>query len=116
VVNGGYFDTSFYDWSHPLRAVRFQFVVGAATLAEAREHAPAYTLAPTIARLRAPLLVIHGGRDHGVPREAARRIADEAAGPAEFVEFPEGIHCCHNLAYQATALTADWLAERLAVR
>jgi 2,6-dihydroxypseudooxynicotine hydrolase len=112
VANGGYFDTEFYDWSDPLRAVRFQFVLGARTVAEAREMAKSYTLSPSIKDLDTPLLVIHGGRDRGVPTAVARRIAEEARGPAHFIEFPTGIHCCHNIAYRVNTLTADWLAEQ----
>jgi 2,6-dihydroxypseudooxynicotine hydrolase len=109
--NGGYFDTSFFDWNDTLRAVRFQFITGAKSLAETKEKAKEYTLAACIRDLKIPLLIVHGGRDKGIPASAAKRIADEAAGPSTFIEFPEGIHCTHNIAYKVTPMTVDWLAD-----
>ena len=111
VANGGYFDTSFYDWDEPLRSVRWQYVLGAQAIEEAKEAAKEFTLANCIHEVRVPLLVIHGGQDRTVPTSAAKRIADEAAGPAAFIEFPEGIHCTHNIAYEVNPMIADWLAD-----
>jgi 2,6-dihydroxypseudooxynicotine hydrolase len=113
LVNGGYFDTSFYDWSNPLRSIRFQYVVGAETLDDAKRLATEYTLADCIENVRVPLMVIHGGRDRDAPASAAKRIADEASGPATFIEHREGIHCCHNVAYIVTPATADWLSDQV---
>lgn len=112
VVNGGYFDTSFYDWSEPLRAIRFQYMLGVPTLAEARAQAVDYDLAPFIGKVNIPLLVIHGGLDK-IPSAQAKRIAADAGQPGEYVELPNAIHCCHNVTYIATPLAADWLKDKL---
>ena len=109
--NGGYYDTSFFDWNDTLRAVRFQYITGSKSLDETKEKAKEFTLADCIRNLKVPLLIIHGGRDKGIPASAAKRIADEAASPSKFIEFPEGIHCTHNIAYKVTPMTVDWLAD-----
>lgn len=48
----------------------------------------------------------------GAPAAVVRGMADEAGGPARFVEFLEGIHCRHNIAYTVNAIPADWLANQ----
>jgi len=111
-ANGGYFDTSFYDWTEPLRAIRFQYMLGVRTREEAKAKSVDYNLAPYIRDVKVPLLVIHGGLDK-IPSDQAKRIAASAGKPGEFVELPGGLHCCYNVAYIATPLAADWFKDKL---
>jgi 2,6-dihydroxypseudooxynicotine hydrolase len=112
IVNGGYFDTKFYDWSEPLRSVRFQFLLGAKTLDETKILAREYDLANYINDVHVPLLVMHGGRDK-IPSSQAKRIAEDAGRPGKYVEFADGIHCFHNISYITTPYMADWFIEQL---
>ena len=45
-----------------------------------------------IARVRAPLLVMHGGRDPAIPIRFGERLFALANEPKQFVRFPEGGH------------------------
>jgi fermentation-respiration switch protein FrsA (DUF1100 family) len=45
-----------------------------------------------IARVRAPLLIMHGGRDGAIPIAFGERLFALAHQPKQFVRFPEGGH------------------------
>ncbi len=45
-----------------------------------------------IARVKIPVLFLHGALDRTVPIELGRRLFDAVQSPKEFVEFPEGTH------------------------
>jgi fermentation-respiration switch protein FrsA (DUF1100 family) len=45
-----------------------------------------------IARVTAPLLIMHGGRDPGIPITFGERLFALAHEPKQFVRFPEGGH------------------------
>jgi carboxylesterase len=47
---------------------------------------------PLLPRLRAPALVVAGGRDRTVTVRGARRVAHRLGGPAELVVLPESAH------------------------
>lgn len=51
-----------------------------------------YDSAGRIARVNAPLLIMHGARDRVVPVAMGRRLAELAREPKRFVEFPLGGH------------------------
>ena len=53
-----------------------------------------------------------GGRDRLVPPEHAGRLAAETPS-AELLRYETGNHCCTNVFWRHTPLTADWLAEQL---
>lgn len=112
VAIGGYHDTTFYRWEEPLRRIRFQFICGTKTLEETQVLAREFTLAAK--RISCPVLVLHGGRDHGVPQEQAERILGACAGEKSLVVFEEGNHVCHNFAREVWALVSDWMRERVA--
>jgi 2,6-dihydroxypseudooxynicotine hydrolase len=113
VVNGGFFDLSHFDWANPIRQIGLPFLFGVETEAEAREITKQYTLANCIGEVRAPIMVIHGRMDRDAPPEAAKKIIDDSPGGGRFVEFPDGIHMCHNVSYQVKPMTADWLLDHL---
>lgn len=48
-----------------------------------------------IAKINAPLLVLHGHRDDVIPFEFAKFLYNSAVEPKTLIEFPEGTH--HNL-------------------
>jgi len=81
--------------------------------AQARLRAGELTLAGRLGGLTAPLLVVAGQRDRIIPWQQARRLADETAGPAEFLLLPEGTHGCANVSYRHRPYTADWMARQL---
>ena len=45
-----------------------------------------------IARVKAPLLIMHGARDPGIPIGFGERLFALAPEPKQFVRFPEGGH------------------------
>lgn len=82
---------------------------------EARAHALGLTLAGRAERITAPLQVVMGKRDRIIPWEEAKRLADEAGGPVDFLLLPDGNHGCANVTHKHRYRSADWLAERLGV-
>lgn len=113
VLNGGFFDLSYFDWANPIRAVGLPYLFGVQTVEEAKSLAARFTLSGYIQDVKVPVLVIHGTLDKDAPPHAARRIVEEAPGPGRFVEFQDGIHMCHNVAYKVKPLTADWFVDHL---
>jgi dipeptidyl aminopeptidase/acylaminoacyl peptidase len=83
------------------------------TVGQARRRADELTLAGRLGGLTAPLLVVAGRKDRIIPWPQARRLADEAAGPAEFLLLAEGTHGCANVSYQHRPYSADWMARQL---
>jgi|ERR1022692_2243087 2,6-dihydroxypseudooxynicotine hydrolase len=86
----------------------------AATAKDARLRADELTLAGRAWQLTAPLLVVAGQQDRIFRWQQARRLADEAGGPAELLLLAEGNHGCANLPQQHRPYTADWMVRRLA--
>lgn len=64
-----------------------------------------------MARVRAPLLVVHGEADDIIPVEMGRRVATAADGRAEVVTFPGAGHSDHHLYGSYEVITA-WLEQR----
>jgi dipeptidyl aminopeptidase/acylaminoacyl peptidase len=62
---------------------------------------------------RCPLLAVMGRQDRLVPWQQARRLVDEAGGPAELLLLEQGNHGCANLAPFHRYRTADWVADQL---
>jgi dienelactone hydrolase len=90
---------------------------------EAFRHRSGSPDAPTAARaaheltlsghtksLTCPLLVITGKRDRLFPWQDARRLVEEASGPAKLLALEEGNHGCANVPAHHRPYTADWLA------
>jgi 2,6-dihydroxypseudooxynicotine hydrolase len=84
-----------------------------ATADQARLRADELTLAGRLGGLTAPLLVVAGRKDRIIPWQQARRLADEAAGSAEFLLLEEGGHGCANVSYRHRPYSADWMARQL---
>lgn len=90
----------------------FQHHSGARNPDEARAKAYELDLAPVIAELDRPGLMITGKLDRVIPWEQTKRIADEAPATA-FVLYEEGNHVCNNIPYRYRPLVADWLRKEL---
>lgn len=86
-----------------------------------RSHTPDESAAARAARdltlsgrtksLTCPLLVVTGKRDRLFPWQDARRLVEEASGPAELLALDEGNHGCANQPAHHRPYTADWLAR-----
>jgi 2,6-dihydroxypseudooxynicotine hydrolase len=91
----------------------FRVRSGSASADQARTRAGELTLAGRLGGLTAPLLVVAGQRDRIIPWQQARRLADEAAGPAELLLLEHGTHGCANVSYRHRPYSADWMARQL---
>jgi len=80
---------------------------------QAALRAAELTLAGRARRITAPLLIVAGRRDRLTSWEQSRRLADEAAGPVEFLLLDEGGHGCANVSYRHRPYAADWMARQL---
>jgi len=63
-----------------------------------------------IANIKAPLLVLHGARDHVIPLEMGQRMHDLARDPKRIVVFPEGRHVDLDN-YGAVDVVKAWVDE-----
>jgi dienelactone hydrolase len=90
----------------------FQHHSGARDEDEARAKAHELDLAPVIAELDRPGLMVTGKLDRVIPWEQTKRIADEAPATS-FVLYEEGNHVCNNIPYKYRPLVADWLRTEL---
>jgi pimeloyl-ACP methyl ester carboxylesterase len=79
---------------------------------DARAKAYELDLAPVIAELDRPGLMVTGKLDRVIPWEQTKRIADEAPATS-FVLYEEGNHVCNNIPYKYRPLVADWLQRQL---
>jgi alpha-beta hydrolase superfamily lysophospholipase len=86
------------------------------TVEDALKLAKQFTLEGKAQNIRCPLLVVFGGGDRLIAPSEGQRLAKSASGPTEFVLYEEGNHVCFNISYKFRPLTADWMAEALAVR
>lgn len=111
-----------YDWGRVLPQMPrvsqevFRVRSHSASIEAGWRFAKTMTLAGAASRIACPLLVVFGGGDRLIPPAEGERLAREAAGPSEFVLFPEGNHVCFNISYKFRPLTADWMAETLSAR
>ena len=111
-VSGPYDMSANWEGLPPLTRETFQHHSGAGSEEEARERAHELDLAPVVADLEQPALLVTGKLDRIIPCEQTERIAREAPN-AQFVVFGDGNHVCNNIPYKYRPLVADWLAERL---
>lgn len=111
-VSGAFNFGECWEYLPGLTREAFQHHSGAADEEEARAKAFELDLAPVIADLDRPALMVTGKLDRLIPWEQTKRIADEAA-QGRFVLFEEGNHVCNNIPYKYRPLVADWLAQEL---
>ncbi|OGS41699.1 MAG: hypothetical protein A2506_03405 [Elusimicrobia bacterium RIFOXYD12_FULL_66_9] len=92
----------------PLRAPKT-----AALLADFRRAVTVSDPARAVARLRCPLLLIHGDEDATVPLAVSRRLRSLAAGPARLVVERGGGHHLLDRRRKLARSAAIWLAARV---
>ena len=113
VAFGGTFDLG--DWPTMPASIRngFVFATDSKTEAEATAKMGAATLGDCIDRVRSPVLVVHGRRDAIFKWTQATRVAEALGKHATLMMDDDGVHCCHNHAFQYRTAMADWLATTL---
>ncbi|MCZ6587343.1 MAG: alpha/beta hydrolase [Alphaproteobacteria bacterium] len=113
VVFGGNYDLS--DWPTMPQLIRdgFRHATGGATEDEARQLMGAASLDDCIGQVHSPVLVVHGKRDGIFHWQQATRIADALGGRATLMMDEDGVHCCHNHAFEYRTAMVDWLAATL---
>jgi pimeloyl-ACP methyl ester carboxylesterase len=111
-VSGAFNFGECWDGLPPLTREAFAHHSGAEDEEDARSKALELDLAPVIAELDRPTLMVTGKLDRIIPWEQTKRIADEAPN-GQFVLYEEGNHVCNNIPYKYRPLVADWLAKEL---
>jgi pimeloyl-ACP methyl ester carboxylesterase len=111
-VSGAFNFGECWDGLPPLTREAFAHHSGAEDEEDARSKALELDLAPVIAELDRPVLMVTGKLDRIIPWEQTKRIADEAQN-GQFVFYEEGNHVCNNIPYKYRPLVADWLAKEL---
>ncbi len=113
VVFGGNYDLS--DWPNMPTLIRdgFRHATGGATEDEARALMGTASLDDCIDHVNTPVLVVHGKRDAIFHWSQATRIAEALPGHTTLMMDEDGVHCCHNHAFQYRTAMADWLAAKL---
>jgi pimeloyl-ACP methyl ester carboxylesterase len=111
-VSGAFNFGECWDGLPPLTREAFAHHSGAVDEEDARAKALKLDLAPVIADLDRPALMVTGKLDRIIPWEQTKRIADEAPR-GRFVLYEEGNHVCNNIPYKYRPLVADWLAKEL---
>ena len=69
--------------------------------------------AHAVAKIRAPLLLVHGDADDTIPVAVSRRLAALAGGPARLVVERGAAHDFLDRREKLARLTSRWLAERV---
>jgi 2,6-dihydroxypseudooxynicotine hydrolase len=115
VAFGALYDLSFFRDLEPLTQEGFRYATGIPDSTEAEVALRRYVnLAGVAKQLRAPLYVLHGGKDRLIPpTQAALLDRNVTHAPKTIVIEPEGDHCCHNLHSRVRPKMADWLAIQL---
>jgi 2,6-dihydroxypseudooxynicotine hydrolase len=111
-VSGAFNFGECWDGLPPLTREAFAHHSGAEDDDDAQSKALELDLAPVIAELDRPALMVTGKLDRIIPWEQTKRIADEAPN-GQFVLYEEGNHVCNNIPYKYRPLVADWLAKEL---
>lgn len=87
---------------------------GLSSLAQLENYIREYgSLQGIIARIRCPILLLHGGQDRLVALDEVERIRREATAPVEVVIYEDGNHSICNRNLEMSAAMADWLVEQL---
>jgi 2,6-dihydroxypseudooxynicotine hydrolase len=109
---GTYSLAGFWDKRSVVSRAAFIKRSGAKDEAEARELAKRIDMAGLGARIKRPLLIMHGKADPIASFEGAERLATETS-TAELVAYEDGTHAITNRPFESRALMSDWMAEKL---
>lgn len=94
---------------------QYQWACRSDSLVEVDETTEAMSLRDSIDQLTRPLLMITGSLDRIVPPSQSERVA-ERAPDGEFIEYPNGGHCCTNIYTRYFPKAVDWLKNELVPR
>ena len=111
-VSGAFNFGECWDGLPQLTQEAFAHHSGAEDEEDARAKAFELDLAPVIADLDRPALMVTGKLDRLIPWEQTKQIADEAPN-GRFVLYEDGNHVCNNIPYKYRPLVADWMAKEL---
>jgi dipeptidyl aminopeptidase/acylaminoacyl peptidase len=82
-------------------------------LADFKRALARFDPAEAVARIRAPLLLVHGDADDMIPAAVSRRLASKAAGPVRLVIERGAAHDFLDRRERLTRTVSRWLAERV---
>jgi pimeloyl-ACP methyl ester carboxylesterase len=110
-VSGFYEPRHWFASSARLVEAALRYVTGIDGAAEMAELIAGFTLRGAVARIRCPLLTVHGERDVFIPVQEARHIYAEATCAKTLILYPHGDHGLCNTP-QARYDVLDWLAQQ----
>jgi alpha-beta hydrolase superfamily lysophospholipase len=110
----GPYDLAAFDELQPVLQDGFARIVKAPDLATAKALLEDVTLDGVLDGVRAPVLIVHGGKDAVIVPEHAHRIKDALQERAELWFEPDGNHACNNMFSVVRPAVADWVADRVA--
>lgn len=113
VVFGGAWDLSDWPTMPPLIRDGFVYATGAADEDDALARLPDATLDDCISEVSSPVLIVHGRNDAIFKAHQAERIAAALPDDATLWMDEDGVHCCHNHAFEYRTGMVDWLARTL---
>lgn len=113
VAFGGAWDLSDWPTMPPLIRAGFVWATGADDEADALARMSGATLDDCIGDVKSPVLVVHGRHDAIFKAHQAERIAAALPGNATLWMDEDGVHCCHNHAFEYRTGMVDWLSETL---
>jgi 2,6-dihydroxypseudooxynicotine hydrolase len=112
-LGGTYSLAGFWDKRSVVSRDAFIKRSGARDETHARDLARGIDMSGLGARIKRPLLIVHGKKDPIASFEGAERLASETP-EAELVAYEDGTHCITNRPFESRALMSDWMAEKLA--
>jgi 2,6-dihydroxypseudooxynicotine hydrolase len=112
-LSGPYSFGAAWENLNPLTRRAFEVRSYSTSPEQAQLRARDLTLEGCATKITRPLLVVMGQRDRLFPWTDARRLVDEAAGPAQLLLLEHGNHGCANVIYRHRPYSADWMAQRL---
>jgi 2,6-dihydroxypseudooxynicotine hydrolase len=113
VAFGGAWDLSDWPTMPPLIRAGFVWATGADDEDGTLARMAGATLDDCVGEVRSPLLVVHGRHDAIFKAHQAERIAAAYPDVATLWMDEDGVHCCHNHAFEYRTGMVDWLAETL---
>ncbi|MEK9965906.1 MAG: alpha/beta hydrolase [Rhodospirillaceae bacterium] len=113
VVFGGAWDLSDWPTMPPLIRAGFVWATGTDDEDAALARVADATLDDCIGDVASPVLVVHGRHDAIFKDHQAERIAAALPDNGTLWMVEDGVHCCHNRAFEVRTGMVDWLAERL---
>ena len=113
VAFGGAWDLGDWPTMPPLIRAGFVWATGTDSEAAALARMTGATLDDCAGAVKSPVLVVHGRHDAIFKAHQAERMAAALAEHGTLWMDEDGVHCCHNHAFEYRTGMVDWLAETL---